>query len=143
MVSIVELREMKTGDIEESLEDARDEMFNLRFQRASGQLEDVTRITHLRREIARMETVLNDRRRAMAAAAREPAIAAALEGVSWTASAYFDYELSAWVVEFADPDQKRVATAHVNLNKKQILPREKRKLGQAAPRLVIHTEIAG
>ena len=44
MASIVELRDMSDKDILKSLENAREEMFNLRFQNASARLEDVSRI---------------------------------------------------------------------------------------------------
>ena len=39
------------------------EIFNLRFQRASGQLENTARVRQVRRDIARIKTVLGDRRR--------------------------------------------------------------------------------
>jgi len=39
------------------------EIFNLRFQRANGQLENTARIRQVRRDIARIKTVLGDRRR--------------------------------------------------------------------------------
>ena len=40
------------------------EIFNLRFQRANGQLENTARVRQVRRDIARIKTVLGDRRRA-------------------------------------------------------------------------------
>ena len=40
------------------------EIFNLRFQRANGQLENTARVRQVRRDIARMRTVLGERRRA-------------------------------------------------------------------------------
>ncbi len=49
---------MGVADIQKRLEDAREEYFNLRFQRASGQLEDYTQIKLVRRDIARMLTIL-------------------------------------------------------------------------------------
>ena len=39
------------------------EIFNLRFQRANGQLENTARVRQVRRDIARIKTVLGDRRR--------------------------------------------------------------------------------
>jgi large subunit ribosomal protein L29 len=42
----------------------RKEQFNLRFQRASGQLENTSRVRQVRRDIARIVTVLSERRRA-------------------------------------------------------------------------------
>ena len=50
----------KTGDqLQSSLEDLRKEAFNLRFQKASGQLENTSRVRIVRRSIARVMTLLN------------------------------------------------------------------------------------
>jgi large subunit ribosomal protein L29 len=60
----------KTPDeLNQQLLDLRKEQFNLRFQRATGQLEAVSRIRQVRRDIARVKTVMTERRRAQAAAA--------------------------------------------------------------------------
>ncbi|MBN1317841.1 MAG: 50S ribosomal protein L29 [Anaerolineales bacterium] len=56
-----EIRNLGTADIQKKIDDAREEYFNLRFQRASGQLEDYTQIRDVRRSIARMLTVLRER----------------------------------------------------------------------------------
>lgn len=56
-----EIRSLGIADIRKRLEDAREEYFNLRFQRASGQLEDYTQIKVVRRDIARMLTILRER----------------------------------------------------------------------------------
>jgi large subunit ribosomal protein L29 len=56
-----EIRNLSTADIRKSLEDAREEAFNLRFRRASGQLEDYTQIRRTRRSISRLLTVLRER----------------------------------------------------------------------------------
>jgi large subunit ribosomal protein L29 len=45
----------------------RKEQFNLRFQKATGQLEKTSRVRQIRREIARIETVLGEKSRAAAA----------------------------------------------------------------------------
>jgi large subunit ribosomal protein L29 len=42
------------------------EIFNLRFQRANGQLENTARVRQVRRDIARIKTILGERRRAAA-----------------------------------------------------------------------------
>ena len=55
-----ELRARTTTELERKLDEAFQELFNLRFQWASGQLEDHNRITVLRRDIARMKTVLRE-----------------------------------------------------------------------------------
>lgn len=53
----------KTDDeLKDQLADLRKEAFNLRFQAASGQLENTARARLVRRDIARVKTVLGDRR---------------------------------------------------------------------------------
>jgi large subunit ribosomal protein L29 len=55
---------LKTSDqLKASLVDLRKEAFNLRFRRASGQLENTARVREVRREIARIQTVLNEKSR--------------------------------------------------------------------------------
>jgi large subunit ribosomal protein L29 len=59
--------EMKSKSVDElsgDLTTLRKEQFNLRFQRASGQLENTSRVRQVRRDIARIVTVLSERRRA-------------------------------------------------------------------------------
>ena len=60
-MQVQEIRSMGTPDIQKELEDAREEYFNLRFQRASGQLEDYSQIKVVRRNIARLLTILRER----------------------------------------------------------------------------------
>lgn len=134
MAHIVELREMSDDQLEELLEDRREEMFNLRFQKASARLQDTTRLRAVRREIAQMKEVLHKRRLAVEAAARQPEIAAALEGQRWDAFARYIYEDVAWSVEFYDRDGSEIATALVNLNEKRRRDRE--------PELVTSYEVA-
>jgi large subunit ribosomal protein L29 len=55
-----ELRNLKAGEIESKLSDAREELMKLRFQQVTGQLTDTSRLRILRREIARMQTVLRE-----------------------------------------------------------------------------------
>jgi len=55
-----ELRNMKPGEIETKLTDAREELMNLRFQQVSGQLTDTSHLRVLKRGIARMQTILNE-----------------------------------------------------------------------------------
>ena len=55
-----ELRDLKSGEIETKLADARDELMKLRFQQVTGQLTDTSRMRILRREIARMQTILRE-----------------------------------------------------------------------------------
>ena len=55
-----ELRNLKSGEIETKLTDAREELMKLRFQQVTGQLTDTSRLRILRREIARMQTILHE-----------------------------------------------------------------------------------
>ena len=57
-----ELRGQTKDQLTDQLLDLRKEQFNLRFQRASGQLENTSRVRQVRRDIARVKTVLNERR---------------------------------------------------------------------------------
>ena len=56
-----EIRQLSTEEIRQRLEDARQELFNLRFQWNSGQLRDNNRLTQVKRDIARMLTILRER----------------------------------------------------------------------------------
>jgi len=56
-----ELRNLSAKDLATRLDDAKQEAFNLRFQQASGQLEDTNRLKILRRDIARILTVVRER----------------------------------------------------------------------------------
>jgi len=58
-----EVRELSTDDINVKLLDIRQELMNLRFQIVTGQLTDTSRFKVIRRDIARMETVLSERAR--------------------------------------------------------------------------------
>jgi large subunit ribosomal protein L29 len=55
------LRDLQPGEIETKLTDSREELMKLRFQAVTGQLTDTSRLRILRREIARMETLLRER----------------------------------------------------------------------------------
>jgi large subunit ribosomal protein L29 len=59
-----DLRNLKSGEIETKLSDAREELMKLRFQAVTGQLTDSSRLRILRREIARMQTVLREQKTA-------------------------------------------------------------------------------
>jgi large subunit ribosomal protein L29 len=63
-----ELRNLDVNEITAKIDAAYQELFNLRFQWASGQLEDHNRMTVLRRDIARMKTILRERELAALAA---------------------------------------------------------------------------
>ncbi len=55
-----ELREKTPDQLKEQLESLKKEAFNLRFQQATGQLENTARMRQVRRDIARVKTVLNE-----------------------------------------------------------------------------------
>ena len=55
------LRDMQQNEIETKLTDSREELMKLRFQAVTGQLTDTSRLRSLRREIARMETILREK----------------------------------------------------------------------------------
>jgi len=54
------LRNMKPGEIETKLTDAREELMKLRFQQVTGQLTDTSHLRILKRDIARMMTILKE-----------------------------------------------------------------------------------
>ncbi len=57
-----DLRNLKPGEIETKLADARDELMKLRFQQVTGQLTDTDRLRILKRDIARMLTILREQK---------------------------------------------------------------------------------
>jgi large subunit ribosomal protein L29 len=61
-----EIRKLAAEEIRSKLADTRDELLKLRFQQVTGQLTDPTRLRHLRRDVARMETILKETERAVA-----------------------------------------------------------------------------
>ena len=60
-VSAGELRELTDQELTERLRESKEELFNLRFQMATGQLHNNRRLRTVRREIARVYTVLRER----------------------------------------------------------------------------------
>ena len=62
-----ELRDKTPDQLREELESLKKEGFNLRFQAATNQLEGVARVKHVRREIARIKTLQNERAKSAAA----------------------------------------------------------------------------
>lgn len=143
MANIVELRDMSDDKLEEMLENAREEMFNLRFQQASARLEDYSRLKHVRREIAQLETVLHMRQLAVETAVSEPGeLSGFLQDKPWNATARYVYEEAAYQVEFFDESGDSLATALVNLNKKRERSRRTRAANQVSS-LVTSFELVG
>ncbi|MGG3449677.1 MULTISPECIES: 50S ribosomal protein L29 [Bacillaceae] len=56
-----EIGELTTAEIEQQVKSLKEELFNLRFQLATGQLENTARIREVRKAIARMKTVIRQR----------------------------------------------------------------------------------
>jgi large subunit ribosomal protein L29 len=56
-----EIRALSLDEIRSQLDEAREEMMNLRFQQATGELVDFTRLKHTRRSIARFLTIMKER----------------------------------------------------------------------------------
>ena len=54
------LRELDLGGLRERLSDAKQELFNLRFQLATGHLTDSSRVGHVKKQIARIHTVIRE-----------------------------------------------------------------------------------
>jgi large subunit ribosomal protein L29 len=57
-----ELRELSLGDLEAKALELRAELFNVKIKKSTGQLENTARLSTLRREIARAETILREKR---------------------------------------------------------------------------------
>jgi len=58
-----ELRELSPDELSGKEQDMRRELFNLRFQQATGEIENPLRIRHLRKDIARVLTVIAEKQR--------------------------------------------------------------------------------
>ncbi len=56
-----ELRDLSAQELEKKLADLKEELFNLRFQLATGQLENPMRVRDVRKDIARVKTVMQER----------------------------------------------------------------------------------
>ena len=60
-MKINDIRNLSDEDIRKQIESAKEELFNLRFSQATGNLEKPSRINELRKQVARMKTVLRER----------------------------------------------------------------------------------
>lgn len=56
-----EIRNMTSADIQRRIDDSYHELFNLRFQAATGQLKNTNRLTEVKKDIARLKTALRER----------------------------------------------------------------------------------
>lgn len=60
-MKVNEIRNLTTEEINKKIEETKEELFNLRFQQASGNLEKPSRIGELRKTVARLKTILRER----------------------------------------------------------------------------------
>jgi large subunit ribosomal protein L29 len=67
----IEIRQMSNGEVRSALEDAKAELFNLRFQREAGTLENHSRLRIVRTNVARLNTILRERELAAALVRQE------------------------------------------------------------------------
>ena len=61
MTTPAELREMDDSELLTNLAEAKQELFNLRFQHVTGQLDNYARLPQVKREVARINTILRER----------------------------------------------------------------------------------
>ena len=72
-MKIVEVRNLTDSDLVSKKKDARQEYFNLRLQQQTGALEKPSRLNELRKDVAKLETVLSERRLGLKVRSRVPA----------------------------------------------------------------------
>jgi len=60
-MTAAEIRAMRTEEIQAKIDETQQALFKIRFQAAAGQVEDFNRMTGLRRDIARLKTILRER----------------------------------------------------------------------------------
>lgn len=60
-MEIKEIRNLSTEEIMKKIESNKEKLFNLRFSQATGNLEKPSRIRELRKEVARMKTIIRER----------------------------------------------------------------------------------
>lgn len=70
-MDVSELRALDDAALRKQLDDLYHELFNLRFQRAAGQMPNFNRLTQVRRDLARVKTVMRERTHAPQAARRD------------------------------------------------------------------------
>lgn len=60
-MNVKEIRDKSNAELEKEITTLKEELFNLRFQQATGQLENTARIREVRKTIARIKTVITER----------------------------------------------------------------------------------
>ena len=61
MTKMEEFRKLSTEDLNKKIKENKEELFNLRFQQATGNLEKPVRLRELRKEVAKMKTTIRER----------------------------------------------------------------------------------
>ncbi len=61
MTKMEEFRKLSTEELNKKIKDNKEELFNLRFQQATGNLEKPVRLRELRKEVAKMKTIIRER----------------------------------------------------------------------------------
>lgn len=61
MAKAAELRDLPGDELDRRLEETQEELFNLRFQNATGQLDNYKRLAQLRKDVARIRTIMRER----------------------------------------------------------------------------------
>ena len=60
-MKIQDIRDLSTQELEEKIKDLKEELFNLRFQNATNQLDNPVRIASVKKDIARVKTILKEK----------------------------------------------------------------------------------
>lgn len=60
-MKITDLREMTNDEISQKLHDSQEELFNLKFQKSMNRLENANKLKNVKKDIARMKTLLTER----------------------------------------------------------------------------------
>lgn len=60
-MKIQDIRDLSTQELEDKIKDLKEELFNLRFQNATNQLDNPSRIVSVKKDIARVKTVLKEK----------------------------------------------------------------------------------
>ncbi len=61
MTKMEEFRKLSTEELNKKIKENKEELFNLRFQQATGNLEKPVRLRELRKEVAKMKTIIRER----------------------------------------------------------------------------------
>ena len=61
MSKMEELRKLSTEELNNKIKETKEELFNLRFQQATGNLEKPVRLRELRKQVAKMKTIIRER----------------------------------------------------------------------------------